>query len=593
MSAASAAHPIDAELSTLSANRTRWARLPIARKIEYLEAFIEGTVAAADAQVDAACAAKGIRRGSPQEAEEYFAGPVVQIRTARLIAESLRRVAAGEAPYATDAVSVDADGRTWVKVFPTSRIDALSFTGFTATVRMQDHVTPTNLRAQTASFYAQSDPEGALALVLGAGNVASIGPLDVLQKLFVEGQVCVLKFNPVNVYLAPFVERAFADLIRDGFVRTAAGGVELGQHLCTHPLVEEIHITGSDRTHDAIVYGVGEAGAANKAADTPINPRRLTSELGNVSPVIVMPGVWTAKELRFQAEHIATQLANNGGFNCNACRVIILHAEWPQARAFMDAVRAVLAAAPPRVAYYPGAADRYARFLEAYPQSERIGPQIDGGLPWGLIPDVPTDDAGPAFTEESFCGVVAQTALPGADAAEYLRNAVAFCNDRLWGTLSASLVIDPRTQAELGDDAAVEALGRVGDRGTLAWLHTLKGTHPAHAPAADAAIEALRYGTVVVNHWAALAYAFGSTPWGAAPGHVRTDIQSGVGVVHNAYLLESVEKTVIRGPFRVSPKPPWFVTHKTSHRIARKMVALEQAPTVWRLPSIIADALRG
>ena len=562
MTDASAAHPIDAQLSILHANRARWARLPLTRKIEYLEAFIAGTAAAADAQVDAACTAKGIRRGSPQESEEYFAGPVVQIRTARLIAESLRRVAAGQAPYPEDAISVDADGRTWVKVFPTSRIDALSFTGFTAHVRMQDHITPVNLRADTASFYTRSEPEGAVALVLGAGNVASIGPLDVLQKLFFEGQVCVLKYNPVNAYLAPFVERAFADLIRDGFVRTVAGGVELGQHLCTHPLVDEIHITGSDRTHDAIVYGVGEAGAANKAADTPINDRRLTSELGNVSPVIVVPGVWTAKELRFQAEHVATQLANNGGFNCNACRVIVLHAEWPQRRAFMDALRAVLSAAPPRVAYYPGAADRYARFLDAYPQSEKIGPQIDGGLPWGLIPDVPAADTGPAFSEESFCGVAAQTTLPGADAAEFLRNAVEFCNDRLWGTLSASLIVDPRTEEQLGD-------------------------------AIDAAVEGLRYGTVVVNHWAALAYAFGSTPWGAAPGHVRTDIQSGVGVVHNAYLLESVEKTVIRGPFRVSPKPPWFVTHKTSHRIARKMVALEQKPTLWRLPGIIADALRG
>lgn len=556
------AHPIDAELGVLHANRTTWARMPIARKIAYLEAFIAGTAAAADAQVDAACAAKGITRGSPQESEEYFAGPVVQIRTARLIAESLRRVADGEAPYAEDAVRVDADGRTWVKVFPTSRVDALSFNGFTAEVRMQDHITPTNLRADTATFYAEEAPEGAVALVLGAGNVASIGPLDVLQKLFFEGQVCVLKYNPVNAYLAPFIERAFADLIRDGFVRTATGGVALGKHLCTHPLIEEIHITGSDRTHDAIVYGVGEEGAANKAADTPINPRRLTSELGNVSPVIVVPGVWTAKELRFQAEHVATQLANNGGFNCNACRVIVLHEEWPQRRAFMDALRAVLSAAPPRVAYYPGAADRYARFLDAYPQSQRIGPQIEGGLPWGLIPDVPADDDGPAFREESFCGVVAQTALPGVDADDFLRAAVAFCNDRIWGTLSASLIIDPRTEAELG--AAV-----------------------------DDAIEALRYGTVVVNHWAALAYAFGSTPWGAAPGHVRTDIQSGVGVVHNAYMLESVEKTVIRGPFRVSPRPPWFVTHKTAHRIARKMVGLEQKPTLWRLPGIIADALRG
>ena len=52
-----------------------------------------------------------------------------------------------------------------------------------------------------------------VALVLGAGNVASIGPLDVVHKLFVEGQVALLKLNPVNEYLGPFFEEAFADLI--------------------------------------------------------------------------------------------------------------------------------------------------------------------------------------------------------------------------------------------------------------------------------------------------------------------------------------------------------------------------------------------
>lgn len=555
-------HSFDAELATLHANRTRWARLPIAQKIEYLRAFIDGTAACADAQVAAACAAKGIAPGTPQEAEEYFAGPVVQIRTARLIAESLERLASGDPVVSPQRVEQDAQGRTWVQVFPTSRIDALSFAGFTARVRMPDAVTPGTLADHVAGFYAQPDPEGAVALVLGAGNVASIGALDVLQKLFVEGQVCVLKYNPVNAYLEPFVEQAFAALIRDGFVRTIAGGVELGQYLCTHPHVAEIHVTGSDRTHDAIVYGTGEAGVANKAADTPINPRRVTSELGNVSPVIVVPGVWTAAQLRFQAEHVATQLANNGGFNCNACRVLILHADWPQKRDFLDTLRAVLAAITPRQAYYPGAAQRYAHFVDAYPQSERLGPAIEGGLPWALIPDVPLDDAGPAFCEESFCGVVAQTALPGADAAEFLQRAVEFCNTRLWGSLNASILVHPRTEAELGDRL-------------------------------DDAIDALQYGTVVINHWAALAYAFGSTPWGAAPGHTRTDIQSGVGVVHNAYLLDDPQQTVIRGPFTVAPKPPWFVTHKTAHHIARKMVALERAPALWRLPGIVMHALRG
>ena len=64
--------------------------------------------------------------------------------------------------------------------------------------------------------------------------------------------------------------------------------------------------------------------------------------------------------------------------------------------------------------------------------------------------------------------------------------------------------------------------------------------------------------------------------WGAFPGHTLDDIQSGIGVVHNALLLAEPERSVVRGPFRpvhrsllhgelaISPKPPWFVDNRTA-----------------------------
>ena len=359
---------LDADLGVLHANRTRWARLPLPEKLVYLQAFVDGTAAAAEAQVRAAMAAKGTVAGTAGEAEDWLGGPVVQIRTARLLLESLRAVAkTGSPDIADDDVSVRPDGRTVLRIFPRNLLDRLTFTGFTAETWMERGVTPANLRAHMAGFYREADPVGAVALVLGAGNVASIGPLDVVHKLFQEGQVCLLKLNPVNAYLAPFVAQAFAPLIRDGFVRMADGGADVGDYLCKHPLVDEIHITGSDKTHDAIVFGVGAEGAANKAADTPINPRRVTSELGNVSPIVVLPGPWTPADLRFHAENVATQMTNNGGFNCNAAKVLVLPAEWPERRAFLDTLRSVLAALPQRRAYYPGAEQRYDHFVAAYP----------------------------------------------------------------------------------------------------------------------------------------------------------------------------------------------------------------------------------
>ncbi len=77
--------------------------------------------------------------------------------------------------------------------------------------------------------------KGRTCLVLGAGNVSSIGPLDVLYKLFVEDEVAVLKMNPVNEYLAPLFERAFAGLIERGVMAIVRGGADVGTTCATIP----------------------------------------------------------------------------------------------------------------------------------------------------------------------------------------------------------------------------------------------------------------------------------------------------------------------------------------------------------------------
>ena len=118
-----------------------------------------------------------------------------------------------------------------------------------------------------------------------------------------------------------------------------------------------MHITGSDKTYDAVVFGTGPEGERRKAADEPVLDKPVTAELGNVSPVIVVPGKWSIAELRYQAEHVATMLVNNAGFNCVSARVIVTHAGWPQRDAFLGALTQTLAEITTRRAYYPGAAD--------------------------------------------------------------------------------------------------------------------------------------------------------------------------------------------------------------------------------------------
>jgi hypothetical protein len=96
-----------------------------------------------------------------------------------------------------------------------------------------------------------------------------------------------------------------------------------------------------------------------------------------------------------------------------------------------------------------------------------------------------------------------------------------------------------------------------------------------------------------VNHWAATGYALVVTPWGAYPGHTPQDIQSGTGVVHNTLMFSRVEKGVVRAPFRVFPKPPWFVSHKTSAGLLRRLTYFEADPAPWKLPGIFGLALQG
>ncbi|MGF0175702.1 hypothetical protein ACQF36_36055 [Streptomyces sp. Marseille-Q5077] len=124
-------------------------------------------------------------------------------------------------------------------------------------------------------------------------------------------------------------------------------------------------------------------------------------------------------------------------------------------------------------------------------------------------------------------------------------------------------------------------------------------------PALDEANAELRYGTVALNAWTGVGHLTATATWGAFPGHTLDDVQSGVGVVHNALLLDGPERTVVRGPFRpaprsflhgepvMSPKPPWLVTNRTAATTGRLLADFAAAPRWSALPRIFASALRG
>jgi len=575
-----AAHPtahetLERDLAALDAHKNAWVKLPIAKKIELFEQTKRETARVAERWVQAAVSAKGIPDGSPLAGEEWTSGPWALLYGLSQYIKSLEQIAKHGRPQIDKSdVRRAKNGQVVVDVFPSSLYDRLLLSGVSAEVWMEPDVTPENLDDNVAAHYRDPNPVGKVVLVLGAGNIASIPPLDVLYKLVNEGQVCMLKMNPVNEYLGPFFEEAFKPLILEGFVRVAYGGRDVGEWLCNHKLVEEIHLTGSARTHDAIVFGTDPSSDARRAMNQPKNRRRVTSELGNVSPTIVVPGPWAPADIQFQAENIATMKMHNGGFNCVAAQVLVLPEAWDKAQTLLDAVKTTLRALPNRKAYYPGAGQRQKDAVKAHPEAELIDGNGEG-VPRTLVPAVPAtrrDDF--CFRQEAFGGVLTETRLPGADARAFLANAVAFCNDTLWGTLGANLLIHPSTVKELGD-------------------------------AFDDALAKLRYGCIAINTWTGVGFLLTQCSWGAFPGHTPNDIQSGIGVVHNSLLFDRPEKTVVRAPFypfprglghgqaAILPKPPWFVTNKKAHEVARKLTYFEADPSPLKLPGIFISALRG
>ena len=554
----------DAAVATLRANADAWVSMPASAKIRLLDAVIAATLLVADRWTELAARHEGLDPDGREASEEAIVGPYIFMRGVRLHRDALRDIDRHGLPRIPGPVRAFEDGRVTARVFPVDPLDRLTYIGTTADVRMDRAVSLESLPSTMASAYTVPGA-GRVCLVLGGGNASSIAPLDVIHKLFVEGQVVILKSHPVMAHLAEVHEAALAPLVEAGVVRVVHGDARVGAHLTAHPGVDDLHITGSDRTYEAIVFGTGPEGEARKLRDEPVLHKPFSAELGNLTPIIVVPGRWSSGELDYHADNVATMLTNNAGFNCTTSRVIVTAARWPQRETFLARLRRRLAAEPTRLAYYPGARERFAGFATVHPEAELFGGPSEGHLPWMLIPGLSPEASGdPCYRIEAFCGVTAETPIDAPDVASFLQQATRFANEELWGTLNATVIVDPRTT-----------------RDTAGHLALAK------------AIDDLRYGTVSLNHWSAIGYGLGITPWGAYPGHSRSDIQSGTGFVHNPLMFGAIEKTVVRSPFHAWPKPIWFTSHRTADRILPRLIRFEADRRPDRLIAIGALAVRG
>ncbi len=156
--------------------------------------------------------------------------------------------------------------------------------------------------------------------------------------------------------------RALQPLVDAGYVEIVYGGADQGKYLCNHPLIADIHLTGSNYTYDAIVWGGkkekvwgwGWGGSllchvdmdqhvpacialfivyniyiqykyihihslflpimhhhhppipTNAQTGDPPFPKPVFGELGCCTPYIIVPGEWSDADMEYQAEMILT-----------------------------------------------------------------------------------------------------------------------------------------------------------------------------------------------------------------------------------------------------------------------------------------------
>ncbi len=557
----------DSELRELAEGSTRWAGMSLSARAKLLRAV---HAAMSSQAANWAHAASGIKQLDPESAavgEEWISGPYATLSAVATLAKTVETLASGHSPIESLTLGTAPGGRVTVPVLPLNAHEALLLHGFRAEVWLKPGISPEQARSEAGLAELTPTRAGGVGLVLGAGNITSIPPLDVLYELVAGNRASILKLNPIMQGMMTVYQAAMRPLIEAGLLRIVQGGAAEGSYLAHHESVQHVHITGSAATHDVVAWGPGAEGAARKKAGTPLLQKPMTSELGGVAPIILVPSVWTTRDLRYQAEHVATMRLHNGGYNCIAGQIVVLSSDWPQKAAFLEQLRSALERTPVRKAWYPGSDNRVADAAACYPAAHKLA----GGT--RLLVDIHAgEDASYIEKTEAFSPVLGVIELPGTGQA-YLDAAVATVNADFLGTLGANLLIDPKERKRLG-------LGF------------------------DNAIADLKYGTIAINSWTGVGFLSAGASWGAFPGHTLDNVQSGIGVVHNALLLDHTERTVVTGPFRpfprsaahgefaLFPKPPWFVTARSAATTGRLLTQFMQKPSWLKMPGIFISAFR-
>ena len=115
----------DAAIAALRRGAEAWATVGLSGWIALLEALVQSTAAVAERWVETGCDLKGIPRGAPAEAEEWFGGPYTILRHLQLLARALTDVRDRGAPGLPGLARTRTGGQVVAPVFPTDPLDRI------------------------------------------------------------------------------------------------------------------------------------------------------------------------------------------------------------------------------------------------------------------------------------------------------------------------------------------------------------------------------------------------------------------------------------------------------------------------------------
>ena len=107
-------------------------------------------------------------------------------------------------------------------------------------------------------------------------------------------------------------------------------------------------MTGSAATHDQLLWGPpGPDHDRRRRGELPtLIGVPISAELGNITPIAIVPDSYRLEELAFQARSIATMVTNNASFNCASAKMLVTANGWKQRGAFLDLLMRFLSDTP-------------------------------------------------------------------------------------------------------------------------------------------------------------------------------------------------------------------------------------------------------